>query len=227
MKTLESKNIINSVEKKLAKSGKLGLFTDDLKRHALYYRQAAHAGDPAAQVYLGHCYHEGWGVKANLVLSAKWYRKAAEQNDYDGYYYLGNCYFHGWGVAKDMDESLRLFRIAAEHGIVAAMFQVAVAYEFGWGVEMNKAETMRILQRLAREAEFAKAQYHLALCYLFGECTQVDRNAALYWLEKALAQPEDLPEDLVEIGEMKLAQLRSEGYSSTWEAIKKNEQPRN
>ena len=42
---------------------------------------SANQSNAMAQLVLGNCYYNGWGVKKNNAEAVKWYRKAAEQGN--------------------------------------------------------------------------------------------------------------------------------------------------
>ena len=50
---------------------------------AIWYRQAAEKGNPAAQYRLGRLYERGFGVEQNIEEAIKLYRKAAKQGQVD------------------------------------------------------------------------------------------------------------------------------------------------
>jgi TPR repeat protein len=49
---------------------------------------AAETGDSSAQLQLGHCYHNGWGVAKNEAEAEKWYKMSAEQGNLTAKFYL-------------------------------------------------------------------------------------------------------------------------------------------
>ncbi len=49
---------------------------------------AAETGDSSAQLQLGHCYYNGWGVAKNEVEAEKWYKMSAEQGNVTAKFYL-------------------------------------------------------------------------------------------------------------------------------------------
>ena len=97
-------------------------------------RQAAQAGNPQAQCYLGVCYQTGQGVELDYPEAVKWFRRAAEQNDPVAQCYLGVCYLHGAGVPQEYGEAAKWLREAGEQGDPAAQFNLGVLYETGQGV---------------------------------------------------------------------------------------------
>lgn len=49
---------------------------------------AAETGDSSAQLQLGHCYYNGWGVAKNEAEAEKWYKMSAEQGNLTANFYL-------------------------------------------------------------------------------------------------------------------------------------------
>jgi TPR repeat protein len=49
---------------------------------------AAEKGDSPAQLQLGHCYYNGWGVAKNEAEAEKWYKMSAEQGNLTARFYL-------------------------------------------------------------------------------------------------------------------------------------------
>lgn len=72
-------------------------------------RQAAEAGDAAAQRDLGHLYARGESVAENYEEAAKWFRLAAEQGDADAQYNLGNMYDFGIAVPQDYEQAAKWY----------------------------------------------------------------------------------------------------------------------
>ena len=69
-----------------------------------------------AQFNLGVAFHNGRGVKQNIVEAVKYYEKAAMQGHPDAQYNLGVLYFQGIGVDQSYELALEWFQKAAERG---------------------------------------------------------------------------------------------------------------
>ena len=69
-----------------------------------------------AQSNLGVAFHNGRGVKQNIVEAVKYYEKAAIQGHPDAQYNLGVLYFQGIGVDQSYELALEWFQKAAERG---------------------------------------------------------------------------------------------------------------
>jgi hypothetical protein len=74
---------------------------------------AAEAGDPQAQNYVGEIYEKGLGTQPDFAAAAIWYRKAAEQGYATAQINLGQLYETGRGVPEDRAEALRWYRKAS------------------------------------------------------------------------------------------------------------------
>lgn len=77
---------------------------------------AAEAGDPTAQVLLGHYYIDNLWLKRDLNKAAFWYKRAAEQNDPYGLYFYGKCLENGWGCVKDVGAAFEYYEKARFYG---------------------------------------------------------------------------------------------------------------
>jgi hypothetical protein len=92
----------------------------DPARAARFYRQAATAGDAAAQNNFAELYEAGRGVAADLPEAIRWYRKAAESGFAPAQFNLGRLYAAGTGVQKDFAEARRWLEDAERGGIADA-----------------------------------------------------------------------------------------------------------
>lgn len=79
----------------------------------------AHAGDAAAQAYLGYMYETGGGVPQNYVEAAKWYRRSARQGDSDGQFLLGLVYDRGRGVHRNLVSAYKWLDLSAARASIA------------------------------------------------------------------------------------------------------------
>lgn len=90
--------------------------SQDYTMAAYYYQLGADEGDPAAQVNLGICYENGYGVDMNKQYAAYWYYQAACEGVSTAEFNMGNCYANGWGVDVDYDEAIAWYQRAHDHG---------------------------------------------------------------------------------------------------------------
>ena len=110
-------------------------------------------GNREAQLNLGNCYYEGYGVEQNYSEAVRWYRKAAEQGEASAQLNLGACYFQGNGVEQNDAEAVRWYRKAAEQGKAIAQFNLGLCYYNGFGIEQNYSEAVRWYRKAAEQGE--------------------------------------------------------------------------
>jgi TPR repeat protein len=79
----------------LYESGRLGW--KDLPQAVAWYRRAAEAGSPQAQLEMGTACFLGRGTPQDLAQAAQWYRQAALAGDLGAMYILASMYEKGEG----------------------------------------------------------------------------------------------------------------------------------
>lgn len=89
-------------------------------RAARFYRRAADAGLPEAQVALAELYIRGMGVDQDASVAVELYRAAARDGYGPALYALGLSYVHGTGVPRDFDAALTALDAAAQRGVQEA-----------------------------------------------------------------------------------------------------------
>jgi TPR repeat protein len=105
-----------------------------------WLRKAALRGYADAQVQLGICFQQGFGVERDLAQALAWFRRAAEQGNARGQLQVGLAYQRGQGVAPDQAQALDWIRKAAENGHSKAQLELGIAYRDGRGVARDPAE---------------------------------------------------------------------------------------
>ena len=113
------------------------------------FRDAAAAGNPAAQFNLGVMYERG----QSLVQAITWYRRAVEQNYPPAQYKLGALYSEGRGVSPDPRAAIDLYRQAALQGLVVAMVKLAILYNKGEGIERSASAAYAWYRAAARAGD--------------------------------------------------------------------------
>jgi TPR repeat protein len=128
-------------------------------------REAAEAGDVAAQVRLAELYRKGGLVKADRGEARRWYQKAAERNHAESARKLGEMYASGEGGKRDRKKAVALWQQAEKAGDPMAPILVAdqlfsdmtggkqpVPGKFGFkgGVPV---EDLKIVEQWYREAQ--------------------------------------------------------------------------
>lgn len=107
-------------------------------------REAADAGYPDAQFYLGRLYEAGSaGLDKDLVQARRWTERAADGGNASAMYNLASYLYAGEGGAKDATAAAEWFRRAAERGVVNSQYNLAQLYEKGYGVPQNQAEAYK------------------------------------------------------------------------------------
>ena len=99
-----------------------------------WYKQAARAGNPRAQFFLGLMYERGINVKEDATAAASWFAKAAAQGHAEAQFKLALMYEKGAGVPMSAVQAARWYREAAKAGLGAAQYNLGVLYANGEGV---------------------------------------------------------------------------------------------
>jgi hypothetical protein len=127
-----------------------------------WYRKAADAGYPLAEVALAGLYHTGDGVPQDDQQALALNRKAAAANYAGGQSGVGDAYYHGWGVKQDARQALAWYQKAADQGYPPALAALGVMYHNGeGGLKVDDAKAAENLKQAA-ELGFAPAQPLLA-----------------------------------------------------------------
>ena len=119
----------------------------------------AEAGVASAQVFIGTCYKNGFGVEADFEEAKKWYEKAAEQGDIQSQYALAS-------ISREIEKNdVKAFE----------MYKKIAQYPF---LEDNT-------ENVDTNGVIVAAQYNLAKCYADGKGVEDDENEAFKWYKKA------------------------------------------
>ena len=117
-------------------------------------------------IALGKCHAYGHGTQRNAEEAVKWFLKTDYSKDLDVLAFMAYCYYNGVGVPKDEQKAYDLWIDAAEQGH-------REAFKFS---------------KTAADAGYARGQFILGRCYLYGIGTPVDIQAALKLFHQAAAQ---------------------------------------
>ena len=185
--------IASAVAGPVATGADRGVRASQEQREWQALRQAAEAGDPAAQCLLGELYATGSIVPQDYGKAVEWFRRAAAQGLADGEFALGLMYRHGRGVRQDEAEAARWYRRAAEQGHGEAQVNLGVLYEAGLGVRQDYLEAAR-WYRKALECGSAPsrdaAAVHLGVLNAEGLGVERDDAAAVEMFKQAAAAGE-------------------------------------
>lgn len=151
--------------------------------------RAAWAGDARAQRMLGVRYETGSGLIKNPDEAFRWFLKAAEQGDPPAQYQVAMAYRQGTGVAADAASYRDWMQRAADGGYRDAGFRVGEIYEEGQGVVARDLRRGAYWFWRAAEQLHQAAAVRLGIDYLRGWGLVSDFRNALYWFERAGADP--------------------------------------
>ena len=150
-------------------------------------RNAAQAGDPAAEYEMGTRYAEGRGVAVNFDEAARWLDLAAKHGITPAQYRLGSLYEKGQGVTKDLAHASRLYQAAAIKGHAKAMHNLAVLYADGMDGKPNFKMAAEWFRNAAARG-VADSQYNLAILCARGLGVEQDLGESYKWFALAAAQ---------------------------------------
>ena len=136
-------------------------------------REAALAGNAAAQFEVANRFAEGRGVAQNVAEAARWFERAAEQDLTPAQFQIASLYEKGRGVKKNLQAARRYYAAAAKGGNAKAMHNLAVLYAEGLAGKSDYA-TAAMWFRMAANRGVTDSQYNLGILYARG--IGVDRN---------------------------------------------------
>lgn len=145
----------------------------------------AQAGDPEAQIHLGHGYETGTdGLGQDFTEALRWYRRAADQGNAEAQWRLGRLYSDGKGASQDLPEAAKWFRQAALRGHAQAQYKLGNLYRTGTGVPVDHGQAVRWYQEGANRGEVL-AQNNLGLMLKNGYGADQDKVRGYLWLHLA------------------------------------------
>jgi localization factor PodJL len=150
-------------------------------------RNAALAGNPAAEYELAVRYAEGRGVPANVQDAVHWFELAANHGIAPAQYRLGSLYEKGQGVKKDLEAARRLYIAAANKGNGKAMHNLAVLYAEGLNGDPDYRTASQWFRKAA-EHGIADSQYNLGILYARGIGVEQNLAESYKWFALAAQQ---------------------------------------
>lgn len=163
--------------------------------------EAASKGIARAEALLGLAYINEGDVDEAL----KWTKKAAHHHDIIGETLLGGLYYNGVGVKEDWATAFKWKKIAAtthdheyDEKVSFAQYHLGLAYEAGEGVRASQSEAIKWYMKSA-EGGTAEAQREIGERYLHGTGLPKDITKAVYWLEKAAAQDDEIAQSYLAV----------------------------
>ena len=136
----------------------------DLTQSLYWYRKAAEAGEPLAQVELGYFYHVGIGVQRNEAEAARWYQRAAASGSAHGKINLASLYLRGEGVPQNAEVAVNLLRSAARGGSGTAEAYLGVMSYTGVGMKADAHAAEKWFKEGVKQHS-AEAEFDLASLY--------------------------------------------------------------
>lgn len=130
-------------------SGKL--VSQDYKRSAYWFSQAADGGVANAHYNLGVMFQQGLGVKQDMKKAIGWYEKAAELGHPEAMYNLGIAYIEGVGTDRNIDRGVSFFKRAANAGVSQAAYNLGVLYESNFIGSIDTSKALEWYQVAANE----------------------------------------------------------------------------
>ena len=111
----------------------------------VWHRQAAAAGNPAAQYHLGVIAYDGMGgCTKNIAAAVDWYEKAAAQGYHSACMNLGTILLNGeGGLPADRLRAMRLYGVAAAQGFPDAMLALRDLRDLGFKVACTVCGRLR------------------------------------------------------------------------------------
>lgn len=143
-------------------------------------RDAAAAGNAAAEFQIGVHYTEGKGVTPDLTEAARWYERAAAKGLVPAQYRLASLYEKGRGVPRDLGKARELYLKAAEAGNAKAMHNLAVIYAEGAEGQPDMTAAAKWF-KAAAEHGVADSLYNLGILYARGIGVQKDLVESYKW----------------------------------------------
>jgi len=150
-------------------------------------REAAAAGDPAAQFELAARLAEGRNLTRDPHAAAQWFERAATQGLAPAQYRLGSLYEKGLGVTRDAPLAKAWYKKAAEAGNARAMHNLAVLTAEGAGIKPDYSEAADWFQKAALLG-VKDSQYNLAILFARGMGVAQDLSQAWLWFSLAAQQ---------------------------------------
>jgi hypothetical protein len=115
------------------------------------FRKAANNGVARAQLYLGICLVNGFGVPRDGRQALEWFSKAAQGRGAtarNAFLQIGRMHLSGISIRKDPAKAVALFRKGVRKGYLNCKIYLAGCYLRGEGVRKDAARANRMLQQL-------------------------------------------------------------------------------
>jgi uncharacterized protein len=118
----------------------------NLEKAAHWFKVAAEAGDPYAQMKLSTRYLAGEGVPKDTEQAAFWREQAFKQKYTPAIYQSAEMYEKGEIVPKDVPKAAKMYEQAVEYGDIPALISLARLYANGDGVKRDDVKAYALVR---------------------------------------------------------------------------------
>ena len=146
----------------------------------------AKQGYAKAQLLVGDCHANGYGVFMDTDEAVKWYRLAADQELPEAQHRMFVCCRDGIGLERNLANAAKWCRKAADDGLEDAIYDMGMLYVEGAGVERNAKSAFKWFRKGA-ERGHPMCLYKFGQCYKLGFGVEKDEDEASKWQNKAVA----------------------------------------
>ncbi len=115
---------------------------------------------------------------------AKLLNESMEDGEPRSAYALGTWYLHGKYFECDVQKAVMLLNRAAKRNHPEACYDLALCYEKSAGVSQDLGKAFCLYVKSALFGNY-QAVYDVGRCYFFGIGTEVNKEIADIWLERA------------------------------------------
>ncbi|WP_172392898.1 tetratricopeptide repeat protein [Neisseria dumasiana] len=159
-----------------------GVRKDDKKAFE-WTEKSVRQGHIPAYINLGFFYSHGIGIPVDWKKGAEYYQLATNAGIAEAYQNLGIAYQYGKGVPQNTQKALELTKKAVNEGSQLAIYNLGGIYS-----SMGKNEEAVLWLRKAAELNIVSAQADLAGKLAETAKSEIEKQEARQWLEKALMQ---------------------------------------
>jgi hypothetical protein len=178
------------------------------EKAAALFEEAAYAGEAEGQFLTGLRYLTGGdGAAENPHKAARWLEAAALQGHGPAQFNLALVYDSALLGAPKPEEMLRWMQAAAETGLPAAKTALGLLTHEG-RADIDGKSPADWFEEAAADGD-PQGQFLFAAALSEGDGREVDKEAAIEWLERALSAPEGLDAQMRENAEALLKRLES------------------
>jgi formylglycine-generating enzyme required for sulfatase activity len=159
--------------------------------------EAANAGDPKAQEFLGRCYLLGLsGIVKDEALAFHWFLKVAQQGFALAQIFIGQFYQEGVGVEKNELHGAEWLKKAAEQGVAEGQCRYGACLVRGIGVSTNVENGILWLRKSAEQG------YPVSM-FILGETLykmpeKKLKTEGIEWLKKAASHGDQEAKQILE-----------------------------